>query len=135
MALGFRTALRGHDLSKLEISDLTTVDGESLMPYVLPELLLQPGDKYSVRPYGVKNRQAANPGSITIVEPMAAIRRPGRWLWMLLLASRDRCCPIARYLFRPANASCTAFLETAVSPSCINSDVKTVLKLGNVFRG
>lgn len=63
VALGYATALRGHDVAKLQLPDLTTERG---LPAAHLLHLLQPGQQFCVRPYMVKIRQEANAGSITV---------------------------------------------------------------------
>lgn len=131
LVLGCSTALRGHDLSKLQLADLTAIDGQPLAQQLAPALLLHAGDTFIVRPYFVKNRQQANAGTIQVTVPEDDVLNPALWLHLLLAASFECCMPLSNFLFRPTNPSCTAFIETAVSSSGINADVKAVMAMGN----
>jgi len=139
LALGFQTALRGHDLAKLQVQDLTTTEGEPLLPKIHPTYNLSAGDKYCVRPNGVKNIQGMNAGHITVIEPRGRVetRVSSAALWVSMLLQTSIACnvPVTGFLFRPVNRRGTAVVDTAVSSSSINSDVKTVLRLGGVYRG
>ncbi len=64
--MGHAMALRGHDIAKLRVQDLTTADGQ---PNAHSLHVLLVGQKFCIRPYCVKNRQEASPGSTTVTVP------------------------------------------------------------------
>ena len=108
LILGFSTALRGHDLAKLQLADLTATDGQPLVQQLAPALLLHAGDTSSVWPYFVENRRQANAGTIQVTVPEDDLLNPALWLHLLFSASSDCCMPLREFLFRPTNPCCIA---------------------------
>ncbi len=132
VAVGHATALRGYDIAKLRVQDLTTTDGQPIA-HSLHQLLF--GQKFCVRPYYVKNRQEANAGSVTVTVPPDPIINSAAWLAWLLQSSRAGGAAVTALIFRPLNANRAGFCETEISSSTLNYDVQSVFKLGGVYQG
>ena len=87
--LGWATAMRGASIGELQLPDMQHGNGQPLFD---GQGNLQPllrGESFSVKPYGLKNRQQANAGSISCTVPG---ERPATNVHHAWLLPPQRCC-------------------------------------------
>lgn len=88
--------------------------------------MLQPSQRFSVRPHFVKYRQVGNADSITVTVPAFWVHP--------LLASRAEGHAIQGHLFCPLDASKATFVEQGISSSSIDSPLQSVMNACSLAR-
>lgn len=132
LALAWATALRAHDVCKLQLNDLCTADGASLLASLLPSLLLQQNDIFFVRPYGVKNRQEANAGTISCCVSSLQLLNPLHWLHCYLKCL-DRLGMLSQgYLFKPLDAGRRAYQNKPLTSSNMYAILQSVVRAAGI---
>ncbi len=120
VSLLMASALRGADVGKLQIQDVRTAGGQPLVPFLEGVGKLQTGDTFLVQPYGLKNRQEANAGSVPCIVPAEAALNFCLWLLCLAKSSRRLGQPLQQHIFRPLESTHGhVFAEKPLSSNCL----------------
>lgn len=136
VSLLMASALRGADVGKLQIQDVRTAGGQPLVPSLEGGGKLQAGNTFVVQPYGLKNRQEANAGSVPCIVLAEVALNFCLWLLCLAKSSRRLGQPLQQHIFRPLESTHGhVFAEKPLSSNCVRHALQRVLTAGGVMAG
>ncbi len=126
LCIMWATMMRGHEVGGLQLSGLLLPDGSSAVPSLFPEVKLQAGQEWLIKPMCSKTEKAnvVQPRRVQFGVAAMSIMDPVFWVYSVLRTAENAGQPISSYLFRPLARDRQAFQNAALESSALNHAFK-----------
>ena len=125
LCIMWATMMRGHEVGGLQLSGLLLLDGSSAVSSLFPEVKLQAGQEWLIKPVSSKTEKA------NVVQPRrvqfgaaVGVMDPAFWVYSVLRTAAYAGQPIVSYLFRPLARDRQRFQNAALESSALNHAFK-----------
>ena len=124
----WQSSFRGFNVGALRLSNIVTPTN---IPFIVPEVTLQPGAQLYLFPDVTKNRR----GGHCTVNIRCDLLCFTTWLRLAVPAYEDARQPITNYVIRPLGRGSRTFAEKAMTSSAIWARFTHHLKVNNMYNG
>ena len=127
----WQSSFRGFNVGALRLSNIVTPTNSPAIPYIVPEVTLQPGAQLYLLPDVTKNRK----GGHCTVDIRCDLLCFTTWLQLAVPAYEEAKQPITNHVVRPLGRGSKTFAEKCMTSSAIWARFTHHLKVNNMYNG
>ena len=127
----WQSSFRGFNVGALRLSNIVTPTNSPAIPYIVPEVTLQPGAQLYLLPDVTKSRK----GGHCTVDIRCDLLCFTTWLQLAVPAYEEAKQPITNHVVRPLGRGSKTFAEKCMTSSAIWARFTHHLKVNNMYNG
>ena len=127
----WQTCFRGFNVGDIRLDNIRTPTNSPAIPFLVPQVLLQPNSQLHIHPDVTKNRKGGH-STVTISSDIMCFTT---WLQLLVTSSEEARQPITNYIVRPLHKGTHTFAEKGMTSSAIWARFTSHLKAMDMYNG